>query len=76
MGVVNSTNRLTRSAFTSVPASPSACRPAGWKRVQSQRLGECDGRYQRDQPSAIKNRCRGYSFLKSGLGQGCPVEAP
>ena len=47
-----------------------------WPPARSLRLGECDGRYQGDQPSAIKNICRGYNFLKSGLGQGFPVKVP
>ncbi len=45
----------------------------GWA-VQRSRPPWCDGRYQGDQPSAIKNICRGYNLLKSGLGQGFRVE--
>jgi hypothetical protein len=56
-------------------ASPPAWKPTGWKRARSLRLGECDGRYQGDQPSAIKKLNRGYNFLKSGLGQGFPVKS-
>ena len=65
-------------AVSSTSRKP-ACKPMkpmGWKRARSLRLGECDGRYQGDQPSAIKNICRGYNFLKSGLGQGFPVKVP
>jgi hypothetical protein len=36
----------------------------------SLRLGVRDGRYQGDQPSAIKKICLESNFLKSGLGQG------
>jgi hypothetical protein len=74
MGVVNATNRLSCSTFTPAPASPPACRPEGWKRVQSQRIGVCDGRNKRDQSSATKNLCRSYNFLKSGLGQGLTLK--
>jgi hypothetical protein len=44
--------------------------------VQGSRLPWCDGRCQGDQSSATKKICRGYNFLKSGLGQGFPVKMP